>query len=849
MPARAAVLCALAGLLPGQAGFAHDVGWSPAPIGPLLQNEFVDLNGDTFLDIVRLRERAVEVLLQDPVTGRYERTTNLVFTAVTATLRSFAVGRLDASGDSVPDIAVLWSTGEVDILLSDGSGGLSRLVPRPVPALPIASGALILAADTTGDLIDDLIVFLDGVPPQYLQGVAGGTFLDITATHMPAIGYPRPKATLADIDGDTDLDMVYVSTNNLPARLFENSGGVFTDVANAFGPGGLSASAVLAIDLTGSPLPELVFGRPGTAANAPIVRLNNAGTFPTVGAVQSLRLGGVLAMAAADIDGDGFDDITVLEADGSLGFALRGNNGILIGQPIATTGNSEPIPLLSAHSGRACFSIGDLEADGDDDIAVGGDCQDSLLLHAPNHDFLDVDRLAFPTAERAATYVGAVVDRQGDGDLDFVGLCPTGEWAAFDNDGSGFYSALNAVSAALPALSNTVTWGAMAPMSLASGGRRDLLCVGFHPINGREIALLVNGGAFWLDETPLRFGGAVTGNILTVGVYPRGGGLGADDLVLGTVLGELEFHENIGGSLVHQPGAFPSNLQLWTLSQLVIADFTGDGAADVLALSSGAPPQLFLRSGGAFVHSGTAIPAGISGSAGIAAHLDGDTDNDVLLRTPGVPGVTALRWHNGSFTNVNLGALGAVNFVVEDMAVVSVDGEPRVVLARNGGNEVVMSWNGTTYVGPTTLSYRGTAATTGLLTADVDRDGDQDLLTLRQNRDPLVLANTTTHLQQLGPVQSGRAGETLLRGPAPGSLVFISFGLPLNTVTPWGLLRLDPTTMGTIFLGVAPASRESVWTLPLNPGLPHIRFPIQAAWITPTNNILLSGLELLVIAP
>ncbi|MCA8974891.1 MAG: VCBS repeat-containing protein [Planctomycetes bacterium] len=845
MFARTAVVAVLAGLLPGQAGFSHDVGWLPEPRGALVQTEFVDMNGDTFLDIVRLRQNAVEVLLQDAATGRYERTAELPLGLTTApVLRAFAVGRLDASRDGFPDLAVVWSNGDIDLLRGDGSGGLSRVLPRPWPTLPAASGVDIFAGDLDGNLLDDLIVLLEGVPPQYLAAQAGGGFIDVTATQMPAIGYQRPHATMADVDGDLDLDLVLCSTNSLPPRLFRNQNGTFFDVPAAFGIAGLSTGAVLAVDLANSALPEIIFARPGNAATAPVVKLNVAGTFATAGVAQQLLLSGVLDMAAADIDNDGAQDVVFVESDGRLGFALRGTGGVLIGRQIPNTSNSEPLTLLGPFEGRRCLGVGDVEGDGDDDIVSGGTCPDSLLLHDRSTGYFDVERLGFPASRRSGACVGAIVDRDGNDDPDFVGLYPNGEWIVHDNDGSGDFSPVT-TAAVVPNLSPATSWTALLPMTLSVPGRRDLIAFGNGAGIGPQIAVLAQAGGSWVDDTATRFAGAATGTIAAVATCSRGGA--RDSLVLGTFAGELELHENVGGVLVHRPGAFPSGLQLWTLSSLLCGDFTGDGLVDVLALSTGGvAPKLFVANATGFVAMPGAVPATAVGDHGLVADLDGDDDLDVLLRRDGQAGLSALRWSGGAFSSVNLGSVSAVNFVVRDMAVVQVGAAPRIVLAREDGLDATMSWNGAGYSNPVTMPYRGTPASTGLLTADIDRDRDVDVLVLRDGMDPAVLKNTTVHLQRLGPSQAGRMGHILLRGQ-PGSFAFIAYGLPQNTQTPWGLLRLNPATMGSLFLGAAPASGENVWQLSLAPTWPRIRFPLQAAWFEPSGQIVLSALEHLVV--
>ncbi|MCA8951233.1 MAG: VCBS repeat-containing protein [Planctomycetes bacterium] len=852
LPLAAVLAAPLAARLAAQVGLGHEVGWLPEPAGTLVAAKFADMNGDGFDDLVRLRPQAIELLLQDAATGRFGRAWSLVINVTTALeLRDLAIGRLDASGDTLPDVAVVWSNGDVDVLANVGGTALQRVLPRPVPALPLAAGISIDAVELDGDGIDDLLVLLESTPPQYLRGSAGGTFTNVSATNVPAAAaYPRPRIAIADTDGDGDLDIVIASVNPLPPTLLRNQGGSFAVQVGAFGSSGISTGSILAVQLVGSALPELVFGAAGNALASPTVLGNVAGSFNSPSVAQNLRLRGALAMAAVDVDRDGFDDVVFLEATGRVGFALRGAGGQLLGQPTSTANVTETVPLLTAYPGRSWLVAADHDGDGDVDLATGGDGPDSLLIHGPGAEFHDSERLAFPPSRRGADYAGALVDRDHDGNLDFVGLYPSGAWQALDNDGSGYFAELgSAAGVPLPLLAQTTIWHELAPLALTASGRFDLLAFGDGSGVSDQIAVLRNTGAAWIDATAVVFAGPATGVIAAVAPLPDASG--RDHLVLGTFAGELEFHENIGGAFVRDPSRFPTGLGLFNLSQLLVADFTGDSPPDVLALqSANAPPRLFAATATGYVAVPFAVPLSAVGDRGTVGDLDDDGDLDVVLRTVGQVGVSVLRWNQqaSAFGFAALGQLANVGFEAVDVAVVRVGNVPHVVLARADGPDVALAWNSVGYGTPSLLSYRGTPITRGLLTADVERDRDVDLLVLRAGLDPAVLVNETVDLQPLGPLQSGRSGQVLLRAPAVGSLSFLSFGLPLDTLTPWGLLRLDPATMGTFFLG-APPGREVTWTLSLPPGLSWFRFPIQAAWITPANQVVLSGLEFLTILP
>ncbi|MCA8948568.1 MAG: VCBS repeat-containing protein, partial [Planctomycetes bacterium] len=90
--------------------------------------------------------------------------------------------------------------------------------------------------DGDGDL--DLVLGNYGQQSRLYRNDGSGVFVDVTATHLPAIADGTSAVALGDVDGDGDLDLVVgeSGTNVSPGqeRLLANTGnGVFVDVTAA----------------------------------------------------------------------------------------------------------------------------------------------------------------------------------------------------------------------------------------------------------------------------------------------------------------------------------------------------------------------------------------------------------------------------------------------------------------------------------------------------------------------------------------------------------------------------------------------------------------------------------------
>lgn len=334
---------------------------------------------------------------------------------------------LNCSGDGAPDIVVTHrDDNSVGALLNDGSGTYDNLI---VSAGPYGPGPLTAAdGDPNGGLLtialNGRLILLPrkaatpcGFDNQILSAATAGVGLDVAS---------------ADLDGAPGVDSVWLTSEGAanPGERIHHA----TDVLSVFPsepPLYLNEvpSAVALANALGSGLPDILVADPDM--KSVVVYENTSGTFGFGTYIPANPLGGSpMAIAAADLDGDGLNEIVTANQGSNTVSVLRnlGGGSFASQTPEPTVVGDNGVPAI----GPAGLALADIDQDGDIDAVVSnsddtsGGSSISIFLNDGSGKLL-LATSAFPlVASPSPIPVGRqpravfLTDLNGDGAADIV---------------------------------------------------------------------------------------------------------------------------------------------------------------------------------------------------------------------------------------------------------------------------------------------------------------------------------------------------------------------------------------------------------------------------------------------
>ncbi len=237
---------------------------------------------------------------------------------------------------------------------------------------------------------------------------------------------------------------------------------------------------------------------------------------------------------------------------------------------------------------------------------------------------------------------------------------------------------------------------------------------------------------------------------ITLDGLPAGSGSGRTmDASLGDIDGDgdldlvlaKEFAGNVllrreADRFVAEPEAFPASAE--DSEDAVLGDFDGDGDLDVVFPSEDTALNEYLWNDGAgqFSAAPHALPGNTTSNAGAAGDIDGDGDLDLILSRNDAPELVLLNDGRGRFTDASGDWMPANIDVTQDLVLADLDADGDLDLVagnepRDGGRNRLYQNQGKRFVDISDESLPSPAApeeTRKIALGDADGDGDLDLV-------------------------------------------------------------------------------------------------------------------------
>jgi len=455
-----------------------------------------------------------------------------------------------------------------------------------------------------------------------------------------------------------------------------------------------------------------------------------------------------------DLDHDGDADLLTVTAD-PVPFlqAWRNTNGVFTAQSATAIDNATEL---------GDPELGDFDGDGDLDVVLGGSL---FFIDDGTQNYSPLQREPAPWQGAESTVVAGDLDGDGSAELIAGG-------SVLHGNGDGYFTA-----------SQSLPFGTVGSLLVDVDGDGDLdLVATADPVVGGADVVMLNQNGTLVAQPPLP-PGQLAGTILVADFDNDG----RPDLTswTGAVL------RNMGG------GSFAPAAVLFPDRPMAVGDFDGDGLTDLLV--SGQNGFAVAKNVGGFV-----FQQGPSLGLGFVALAAGDVDGDGDIDLVGAPRLIGY-WGPGGppsilnvWRNDGVGGFGYASSILDGswtpplVALVDVD--------EDGALDVVSR---RVWINDGTGGFfdraSGASGETALAVADIDADGDRDIVYTGPER-PIVFVNRHRHLGASTVAVLGQpfAIDMAVRPGYSTGGDFVANAVGFSHIGPvrlpgLGLLQIDPT--------------------------------------------------------
>ncbi len=635
--------------------------------------------------------------------------------------RAVAIGDVDGDGD----LDLVCSGADSNRLyLNDGDGIFTDVTAQRLSfTTPQATCAALGDVDGDGDL--DLVCGTHLFGNRLYLNDGHGTFTDVTFQRFSTARYDTLAVAFGDFDGDGDLDLVCGNQSGYALagqnRLYLNDGtGTFVDVtAQGMPYDNASTTSIAVADVDGDGDLDFVSAI-GTALGEDLYRNDGTGRFT----LERMPGESTRAVVLGDVDGDGDPDL--------ICGLVRRQNRLYLNDGTGTFTDATDARMPAADDWTTSVVLGDVDGDGDLDLCFADVGQSRLYVNDGTGTFSDGTDGRMP-AEDDQTSSVVLGDVDGDGDLDLVSGAESTQNRLYLNDGRGAFA--DATAQRIPCESQDTR--AVVLGDVDGDGDLDLVCGTSYgaslPSQRRQNVLWINDGrGTFTDATDGRM--PMDDDATTALALGDVDGDGDLDLVVGNLLlngvsGQNRLYLNDGSGNFTDATARLMPVVNDPTAAVALGDVDGDGDLDLVCGNAG-QNRLYANDGhGAFTDvTAQRMPVdGDSTTCLVLLDVDRDGDLDVVWGNNGQDRLYLNDGH-GTFTDGTTGRMPLFNRLTWSLAAGDVDNDGDVDLVCGGRDHLYRNDGTGTFTDFVAIPSNSKGPFFGVALGDVDHDGDLDLV-------------------------------------------------------------------------------------------------------------------------